>query len=100
MKRYYFNNDSYTETPICSCCDYEELMECYNINHEEHPEIIQNGTSHSIEECYQQTLEWENIPYEITDDMNWEEGELYLQELMERYGLQIVIEEYENDTQG
>lgn len=94
MKRYHFLDYSWTDTPACDCCDYEELMECYNIDYSLHPEVIQNGSAHSIEDCYEQVLEWEGILKEDwrEDDMNWKEEALYLEDLMWSNGLQIAVD--------
>lgn len=101
MKRYYFNNDSWIDSPICDCCDYEILEEVYNLDRDKHPDIFQNGSSHSLEECYEQVLEWEGIIPNY-EGMDCEEALLYLEGLMEKNGLQVDIEKthYEDSCGG
>ena len=49
---YYFKNDTWID-------DGDWEFECYNISLEHHPDLIQKGSCHSIEEIYEQIAEWE-----------------------------------------
>ena len=110
-KRYYFNNDSYIEYSPCDCCDYEGdneiVMECYNLDNDRHPDVFQSGSAHSLEECYEQVLQWEGIlssdnnldthNQEWREGMDWEEALLYLEGLMVDNKLQVEIEKTHYD---
>ncbi len=93
MKRYNFVDDSYYTSSGCDCCE-GLWTECYNLDTDSHPEVFQNGSAHSIDECLEQVLEWEGILEDgwRTEDMNWEEESLYLDSLMEENGLQVAID--------
>ena len=99
-KRYYFTNDSHWVSNGCDCCE-DDYMECYNLDNNEHPDVVQNGSAYSVARCMRQVLEWEGVlpeDWQPDDDMNWGEEELFLQELMDSHGLQIVIQnDYDDD---
>lgn len=100
MRVYTFNNDSWIDTPVCDCCHYEDLMEVFNIDRDKHPEFYQNGSAHSLDECFEDVLIHEEILEEDWSsgdpDMNWEEELLFLQDLMEKNRLQVRIEDFDN----
>lgn len=99
-KTYYFNNDSWIDTPACDCCDYEYLMEVFNIDLDEHPDFDQNGSAHSIEECFADVLvfegvigsDWQSDYYDLDD----EEQYLFFMTLLEKHNLQVRIEKMDN----
>lgn len=49
-KKYLFTNDSYFDSPWCSCCAY--LVELYNSDDTD----CNLGSAHSYEECYVQAI--------------------------------------------
>lgn len=51
MKRFYFTNDSWWDSPGCSCCE-ASLMEAYN-SEDTDPSL---GTAHYRLECYIQAI--------------------------------------------
>jgi hypothetical protein len=50
-KKYLFTNDSYYDSPGCSCCD-SYLVEVYNSNDTD----CNLGSAHSYEHCYYQAI--------------------------------------------
>lgn len=51
MKKFYFTDDSWWDSPGCSCCE-ASLMEAYN-SEDTAPSL---GTAHSKLECYIQAI--------------------------------------------
>lgn len=95
--RYRFNNDSWWDDPGCDCCE-GTLMDCYNIDTNLHPEMVQNGTSHSIEDCMIDVLDHHCIIDAQSDWREeygigrWEEEWEWLLNTMQENGLQVEIE--------
>lgn len=85
MKTYYFLDDSWWDDNGCSCCEPIQ-MECYNIDTLEHPDIFQNGSAHSLEDCWRQVLEWEKV---IEEDFEGSPREF--RQLMIDNDLRVVI---------
>lgn len=97
-KRYYFNNDSWWDNPACDCCE-GTLMMCYNIDTDRHPEMVMNGSAHSIEHCMIQVLDHHKIIDEQEDwrTLNgiehWEEEWEWLLTTMQENKLQVAVED-------
>lgn len=97
MKRYYFNNESWWDKPECDCCE-SVLMECYNIDTDRHPEMLQNGSVHSIEDCMIDILDHHKIINAESDWReyhgieNWKEERKWLLMILQDYNLQVAIE--------
>lgn len=78
-------------------------MECYNLDNNEHPDIVQNGSALSIDRCMEQVLEWEGIIddqrqwVEVNGIENWEEEWECLSKMMEDNSLQVIIQ-WEDDS--
>ncbi len=85
MKEYFFIDDSWTYS-ACDCCPPTE-MECYNINLDEHPDFVQNGSAHSIEDCAREVLMYEGFVDE-EDDLNSKK----IFDLLVKHEIHITIE--------
>ena len=84
IKTYYFIDDSWFDNP-CDCCE-GIWMDCYNIDHTEHPEFFQNGSAHSLEDCWRDVLEYEGVIGEDFEGCSQE-----LKRLMLANNLRVVI---------
>lgn len=71
MKKYYFTDDSWWDSPGCSCCP-ATLMEAYN-SEDTHPSL---GTAHYMLECYIQAIR--SILLKRNDSHHFDSEALYL----------------------
>ena len=62
-KKYLFTDDSYWDSPGCSCCD-SYLVEVYNSNDTD----CNLGSAHNREDCYIQAIMTELGTEEVTDE--------------------------------
>lgn len=62
-KKYLFTNDSYWDSPGCSCCD-SYLVEVYNSE----DTYCNLGSAHDYESCYYQAILTELGTEDVTDE--------------------------------
>lgn len=92
MKTYYFTDDSYWDSPGCSCCE-PCLMECYNCENTD-PNM---GSASSEDGCYVQAIVTELggyhiVPQELLDEL-YEKDYNDLKQMADDLGIEVRIEE-------
>lgn len=84
MSKYYFTNDSWWDSPGCSCCE-ATLMEAYN-SEDTDPSL---GTAHYKLECYIQAVI--TVMIKRNDSCDFDPEVLYLLEVGEIEALCVAM---------
>lgn len=90
-KKYYFTDDSWWDSPGCSCCE-ASLMEAYNSDDTYNP----LGSAHSIAECYVQAVTTELLLrhplYEFDADVLYLLEECEIKALCKSMDIEVEVE--------